>query len=219
MRAQSFLNASCSHHDTALIVVIKADSGLPRLFIEYWGPRRKRGEIIDPCQSSNAGIDIGALGCEGIAFRSKGATLRVGRSGGARTIRLIRKGRNGTERIVGDWWERGGIAGVSIGIVVESEATVHRVKIRKTALIGTIQRCRILVNDCPVFHSDRGYLSQGLRDSRPRISLWIRTLNRTVGLDAPCPTNESTGTFLTNGAGSAARLSHSRQLIGICILF
>jgi hypothetical protein len=37
-----------------------------------------------------------------------------------------------------DRWERGGISRVSVGIVVEREATIHRVKISKAALIGAI---------------------------------------------------------------------------------
>jgi hypothetical protein len=107
---------------------------------------------------------------------------------------------------MGDWRERRRAPRVAIGVIIERETTVHRVKVRKATLIGTIQRSWILVNDRPMFPCGRSRWSQSRRGSG-HISLWIRTLNRTVRFDATCPTNKPAGTFLANGASIAPDLS------------
>ena len=118
----------------------------PRLLIEDCRLWQERGETIDPCKSSNAGIHIRGLQWEGIVLRSKCAALWLGGSRGARTVRLIAKGRNCAERIVRDWQKGRGIPRVTIGVIIERETAVHRVKVRKATLIGTIQRGWTLVN-------------------------------------------------------------------------
>jgi hypothetical protein len=119
---------------------------------------------------------------------------------------------------VRDWREGRGIPRVAIGVIIERETAVHRVEVRKTTLVGAIQRGWILVNDRPMFPPGRGRLSQSRRDSRRRISLWIRTLNRTVGFDTTCATDKPAGTFLANGPGAAPHLSWGGRSSGTCVL-
>lgn len=101
-----------------------------------------------------------------------------------------------------DWREGRGIPRVAIGVIIERETAVHRVKVRKATLVGTIQRGWTLVNDRPVFPR-RDRLNQSRRGSRRSISLWVRTLNRTVRFDTTCATDKPAGTFLANGPGGA----------------
>jgi hypothetical protein len=101
---------------------------------------------------------------------------------------------------VRNWREKRRAPRVAIGVIIERETTVQRVEIRKTTLVGTIQRGRILVNDRPVFTRGRDHLSHSRRGSRLSISLWIRTLNRAIRLDATRATDKPAGTFLANSA-------------------
>jgi hypothetical protein len=108
---------------------------------------------------------------------------------------------------VGDWRERRRAPRIAIGVKIESETTVQRVKVLKTTLIGTIQRGWILVNDRPMFPRGRGRWSQSRRRESRHISLWIRTLNRAIGFNATGTTNKPADTFLANGASGAPHLS------------